>query len=415
MPPTRRLLAIAVVMSLAATPHASAQSVPVAGEVPAFRTEHLVLVPAAIGSGGYDTNIHSEGPPAGPIAAPEIFGAGAMSLFANASAMELNASSGAELVSFTDHPGEGGLSWAHRASVRLPFAKFRPKGSLRYADTYARPTGFEIGARSRHQEFTFGGGLDVRLSPRATLGGEVTHLSTNYAADAIYQNSPLYDTLSLDLLVASANFSYDVSTLTTVTFAASQDRTRFRRLSQRDTDGGVLLAGFEMNRPALISGSARLGLRWFKPLDRGVNSFVGLTGNANLVYLRPSGFSVGVAFNRDTQFSYTQTLAYYLLTDVGGRVSYSPHGWKLGAGGSYRWLDYTHAGTLAGMGRIDHFYALGGMVGHKVGRGMELGVNGDYLNKSGALSFTGARLMAFWSLGTPFLMRFDRPLPGEIP
>jgi hypothetical protein len=214
--------------------------------------------------------------------------------------------------------------------------------------------------------------------------------------------------------VAGGQVSYELSPLTTVTAVASYDRSRFRRSPQRNTDGGLAAIGIQMNRPALLSGSAQIGWRWFEPLLDDVETFRGLTGRANLAYTRPSGLSLAVAFNRDTQFSYSQRLAYFVFTDLGVHITHRPGGWRLIAGTGYRWLDYTHARTTDGQGRVDHVTSVNGTISHRVGRGMEIGVTGNHLKKSGVLAFSGTRAMVFWSLGGPYLMRFDRPLPGEL-
>jgi hypothetical protein len=394
---------------------ASSQSLPAVGDIPALRTENLIIVPAVIISGGHDSNIHGEGPPAGPIASSELFGVAAAQLFGVASSLEFSGSSGAEIVSFRGHPGEGGLSWAHRFGVRLALPRIRPKAAIRYSDTYARPTGFEIGARSRHQELTVTGGADLRVSPRARIGGEVSHLALNYAADAQYQDSSLYDTLSLDLLTIATEMQYDLSPLTTMSIVATADRNRFRRMPERDTDGGRVVGGVSMTRPAMLTGSGQAGVRWFRPVRTDTGTFVGLVGLANLVYTRPSGVAIGVRFGRDTQFSYDPSLGYYVYTDVGGTILMRPGGWILKAGGGHQFLDYRQARTAAGAGRVDHRTGVGAMIGHRVGRGMEVGVNAEYTEKTGELAFNGTRVMAYWSIGGAYLMRFDRMLPGELP
>jgi len=411
---TNRLILTASVI-LGVVRGGAAQTLPAVGDVPAFRTDNFLLVPAAIVSGGEDTNIHREGPPNGPIAAGELFAVAGVQMFGMASAFEFSGSSGAEIVAFKDNPGEGGLSWAHRVGLRVALPRIRPKASLRYSDTYARPSGFEIGERSRHQELAIGAGVDVRLSPRATLGGEVNHLALNYDAAAVYQDSSLYETLSLDLLTASTQLSYDLTPLTTVSGTATIDQSRFRRASSRDTDGGLVAVSVSMSRPALLSGRGQVGLRWFRALNGGADTFVGLTGAADLLYFRPNGISIQTRFARDTQFSYDPALAYYVFTDVGATLLFKPAGWSIGFGAGHQWLDYRYAGTAAGAGRVDHRTGIGGVLGHRVGRGMEVGVNAEYLVKRGNLPFTGARAMAYWSLGSAFLMRFDRPLPGELP
>jgi len=406
---------VALLFASAARVPAAGQELPAITDVPALRTDNFVLVPSGLFSGGHDSNIHREGPPNGPIGSVETFGVAGLQSFGQLSSLVIRTMSGAELVSFKDHPGEGGLSWANRAILHLDRPRFRPKGNVRYSDTYARPTGFEIGERSRHQEFAYGGGMDVRLNPRATIGGDVNHLSLNYDADAVYDGSNLYQTLSLELTVEGGEFRYELSPLTTMSLRLSADQTRFRLDHARDTDAGVATVGFTMARPAMISGSGQVGLRWFKSLQGNADTFVGLIGSGNFAYTRPSGLIVIGRFDRDSQFSYDTALAYYVFTDLGTTVAYKPGGWNLGAGASHQWLDYRYAGTAAGAGRVDHRTAVGAVVAHRVGRGMELGVNADYITKTGKLAFNATRAMVYWSLGSAFLMRFDRPLPGEMP
>jgi hypothetical protein len=411
----RSSIAAVVVMTILPGLDASAQQLPVIADAPAFRTENFLILPAAILSSGYDSNIHREGPPNGPIAATELFGVGTVRTFAVARPFLLNTESAAEYSTFKDKKGEGGLSWSNRASVAVGIAALRPKARVRASDTYARPTGFEIGERSRHQELDFGGGFEVLMGHRARAGAEVRHLSLNYDASAKYQDSSLYETLSLDLLGVGANFSYEVSPLTNISIVGSADQYRFRRAPQRDADSESVAFGLSVARPAAVSGSGQVGVRWFRSLTGTSNTFVGITGNGTITYSRPSGTLISGRVSRDTQHSYDPALAYYVFTTVGGSLFMRPGGWRLTVGGGHTWLDYRYAGTTAGLHRVDHHTFAEWSLGHRLGRAMELGLNGQREMKTGTAAFTGNRLMAYWALSLPYVNHFDRPIPGVMP
>jgi hypothetical protein len=185
------IAALALFASVAAT-HARGQQLPDVKEAPVVRTEKFLLLPAAILSGGYDSNIHREGPPFGPIPAAELFGVATVQTFGVARPFSFNTTSGIEYLTFRDKPGEGGVSWANRAGLAAALGVVRPKASVRASDTYARPSGYEIGERSRHQELDVAGGADVRLGTRASVGAEVRKLALDYDASATYQDSNLY-------------------------------------------------------------------------------------------------------------------------------------------------------------------------------------------------------------------------------
>lgn len=408
--------AIGALVLLSALPAREVRGqLPTITDAPVVRTGNFLLLPAAILSGGYDSNIHREGPPNGPIPAGELFGVGTLQTFAVARSFSFNTTSGAEYLTFKNKPGEGGVSWANRAGMTVVMGVLRPKASARASDTYARPSGYELGERSRHQEWDVAGGADVRLGARAKVGGEVRRLSLNYDASAKYQDSSLHETLSLDLLTVAGDLTYELSPLTSISVKGSSEQHRFRLAPQRDADAGTVTFGVAVSRPATVSGAGQVGLRWFRSLHGTSDTFLGIAGNGIITYSRPSGVQISGRVSRDTQHSYDPSLAYYVFTSVGGNLLMRPAGWRLIVGGAHTWLDYRYAGTSAGLNRVDRHTFAEWVLGHRLGRGMELGVNGQREMKTGTAAFTGNRLMLYWALSLAYVNHFDRPVPGVMP
>jgi hypothetical protein len=104
-----------------------------------------------------------------------------------------------------------------------------------------------------------------------------------------------------------------------------------------------------------------------------------------------------------------------VFTTVGGSLFMRPGGWRLTVGGGHTWLDYRYAGTTAGLHRVDHHTFAEWSLGHRLGRAMELGLNGQREMKTGTAAFTGNRLMAYRALSLPYVNHFDRPIPGVMP
>jgi hypothetical protein len=383
---------------------------PVPDGYPALRAGTFTLAPASLVSIGHDDNIHRETP---AVSAGELFTVFGADLGWRSGPVRVDGASFAEAVWFKNQPGEGGFSYAHTADLRMITPRVRPLAHVRFSDTYARPTGYELGGHSRHIEFDWQAGLETSVSPVATLNGDFRHLRLDYAADEMYNGSPLYVTLSQEVTQVDAGLDYRVSPLTSLVVTATRDETIFRRDPNRGGTNTRVLAGLSLKSPAFLSGSARVGVSDFSP--RASRPFTGVVGAGTLQYGRSAGFAVMGTFQRSTEFSYDPRLDYFLYSNLGTSVSV-PAGarWLLVGAVARQWLDYRQAGTELGDDRVDKRLAAGATLFYRVGRWHQVGVKGDWERKTGGQALRAFGASVFWSFGGTRVRRFDRRLPGEL-
>ena len=127
----------------------------------------------------------------------------------------------------------------------------------------------------------------------------------------------LQETLNRDADTWSAVGRYRRSALTTLGVLYENQRDRFEFSPVRDTDSFRVMPGVEFRPRALISGSAWVGYRSFKPKDPLVPAQTGLVSQLALSYTLLGATTFGVTYDRDYQFAYEAVNPYFVDNSVG--------------------------------------------------------------------------------------------------
>jgi hypothetical protein len=185
-----------------------------------------------------------------------------------------------------------------------------------YLNTRQRPN-YEIDLRSRHLQNDLSGGFAVRFTPKFSLEVARRHGKTRFDGDAVVLGQQLRETLDRNADAWSLSLRHRLTSLTTVGLRYENLRDRFPFSSVRDTDSFRVMPGVEFKPKALISGSAWVGYRSFKPKSPLVPAQSGLVSQLGLSYTLLGSTTFGVTYDRDYQFAFEASSPYFVDNSVG--------------------------------------------------------------------------------------------------
>lgn len=385
---------------------ASAQATD-APQGPGWRFGTLTLTPTVIVTSGYDSNVNREAP---PISARESYALPQLELTWRTRRWVGIASTTHELTRLSGDE-KGGINWRGFGSLTFMGARYKPYISYDRPRTNARPTGFEVGKRSVHLDDNVTAGVDVKATPRTTFGAKAQIDKTRWDADAAYEGSSLRDTLNRDSKSASGSFAYRLTPLTSLTGYGEASQFRFINSPARDASSQTANVGVEFKSPAMIDGSASVGVLRFRQVQRAVTDFTGMVASSSLGYARPSGAYTRVEVSRSLTFSYDPSRSYFVL--LGVNLSFSrPIGkkWHTVMYAGHHNIDYPTA--IDGVRpRGNHLEDGGVAAAYQLGPWTRIGAAVDNFVQRGQLGYSGFRAVGFLHIGVGTPRRLDRPIP----
>jgi hypothetical protein len=211
-----------------------------------------------------------------------------------------------------------------------------------YKDTNARPTGFEIGARSRHQERLLRASGSVALSPRIKVALDGSALRVGYDADAIYRESLLHKTLNRDSDSVGLSGYVSITPITSL-FAAAEWRTEvYRNAPERDNRSRYVLGGLSFAPGGLLSGSAAFGYRFSRGATEPTSPLTGAVANVRLLVRGPSGDLLAIGAVQDRLFSFDDRQGAFTSRGIElSGISRPLLGWNIFFASSFFRLEYT--------------------------------------------------------------------------
>ncbi len=285
-------------------------------------------------------------------------------------ATRLNANVRADLVWFQKYASERSANTSYRLGWYVPLNRLTLTATGSRLSTRERP-GFEIDARSQRYETGYGGTAELRATAKTYIGIRGDWRRVDFDKAAVFLGTNLHDELNRIEQSGAVTVRHELTPLTTLTFAASQENDRFAYSPLRDANSTSFTGTVALDPFALIKGSATVGYRHFAPVSRGLPDYRGMMAGADLSYVLLGATRFGVEAVRDIQYSYEVEQPYYVLTGVNGSVIqpiFSPFDLVARAGTNR--LDYRNlAGFDVQLGnRIDRERDYGGGVGVHLGR-----------------------------------------------
>ena len=195
----------------------------------------------------------------------------------------------------------------------------------------AQHRNFEIDIPVRRLDSVWGGGLDVRVSGKTSLGILARRSRVDYKGDTVYLDSDLARYLDAVASAEGLRFRFAATPFTTVGVDVEQYSNRLSRAPERNSDGNLVAATFEFDARAQLSGSAKVGLTRRTFVDGASPPFQGVVARADLTYvlLGQTRFTLGL--QRDLSLSFRADERDYLETSVRLSVTHRlAGGWDVG-------------------------------------------------------------------------------------
>src|SRR5262249_50638942 len=142
----------------------------------------------------------------------------------------------------------------------------------------------------------------LRLSGKTTLVVAAKRGHIEFDQQETFLGTELAKALNRKTDSAELQLRYKLTPLTTLVVKTEGVQDRFTLDPTRNADSVAVLPGFELKPVALISGSAFVGYRRFKPLDSRVPDYQGIIALVDAHY-SVSATRLDVKLNRDLIYS----------------------------------------------------------------------------------------------------------------
>jgi hypothetical protein len=397
----RALLILIVLAGVSADAYAQAP-----GSTGEARAGVFTIHPGLVFSAGHDTNPYREANAESDIETyiiPQATGA------FSPGRLRTNFFGAVEIVQFANRAGarnhQYGVHNEWQGARLMPFFDWTSK------HTNANPTGFEVGRKSMRGENVLRAGVRTRLGGRVSALGYMNRTRTNWDADAVYQTSSLREKLNRTDTSYGGGLEVQLTPLTSVRFTGDRTTSDFMFSPQRNGTGDRFGPGLTISGPAAITGSVDVGFRSFTSTASGVN-FRGLFSNIVLTRAFPTETIVTGRFDRDMQFSYDLSLAYFVSRSVQLAVI-QPLNSSLAIQGFMARHSLLYSAAAPGIEPVNYVTEAGFAVGQRIGRVIRVGMQTEWAQASGNQPWSELRVVAFLTYGIGGFQRLDRPIPFD--
>jgi hypothetical protein len=301
-----------------------------------------------------------------------------------------------DLVWFQKFVSERSVNQNYTAGWLIPLTRVAFNVGGNFVNTRERP-GYDIDARSQRIEKAGNAAIELRALSKTLLGVRGERRKIDYDKAAVFLGTDLQFALTRTVTSGALTLRHELTPLTNLTFDAGKEQERYEFQPLRNSNSTTFDAGVSFNRLALITGSAKVWYRDFKPVSPDVPGYAGSTAMVNLSYSALGSTRLGVEGVRDVEQSYDIDQPYYLLSGVSasiGQQIYGPLDVQ-GRIGTQRLAFRTRAGAVVAVpNRVDHVQIYGAGVGYRLGRSVRFGVNVDDQKRQSAvdiLQYDGLR------------------------
>ena len=298
----------------------------------------------------------------------------------------LKTTGGADLVYFQKYGSERSINPHAQVRAELYLHRLTLFAENDLINTRQRPN-YEIDVRARRLENTLRAGGELRLSTKFSVEVAGRQSVVKFDGDALFAGSYLEQSLNRDSRGVTANFRYHRTPLTTIVLRTEAARDRFSFSPLRDASTLRIQPGIEFRPPALVAGSAYLGVRRLVAEHDELPDFRGMAASARLRFRLPGATSVEFAGDRDLGYSYEPLQPYYIVDGYGATVRRRIVGSfdaSLGAQRQrYSYRDLVMAGRARGvLERQDLTLIYTMSVGYTLNRDMRVGVGISRMNRT---------------------------------
>ena len=233
--------------------------------------------------------------------------------------LELQADGVADLVYFQTYTTERSVNSNLNVRATLDLSRITLFAEGGFLSTRERGN-FDVDTRARRHVNDVRLGGSVRLLSKLAVELAGRQSDTRYAEDAVFLGTSLRQALDRDERALSASLRYAVGPRTTLFVTGEAEEARFLFSPVRNNDSTVVSAGAEFEAGAVVSGTAQLGYRQFRPRDDALPGFSGLVAAVEVSYALGETTLVSVSADRDVDYSFSEQSPYFVGTGVGGSV-----------------------------------------------------------------------------------------------
>jgi len=231
----------------------------------------------------------------------------------------VKASGGADVVYFQNYASERSINPHAQVRGELYLQRVTLFAENDLVNTRQRPN-FEIDVRARRLENTVRVGGELRVSTKLSAEVSGRQSIVKFDGDAIFAGSYLQESLNRDSKGVSASVRYRLTPLTTIAVRTEAFQERFAFSPLRDADTIRIQPGIEFRPPALVAGSAYVGVRRFAARHDELPDYKGMVGSARLRFRLRGATSVEFSGDRDLSYSYERLQPYYIVNGYGVSV-----------------------------------------------------------------------------------------------
>ena len=303
--------------------------------------------------------------------------------------LKLAFTTGTQYVYYRDYASERSTNTS--AAVRADFmlARFQPYVLAAGKNTRER-LNQEVDERARHHERTLGGGVNIKIGTRLTVGGSARSMRLTFDEDADdFRGEDLARSFNSTIDAFDVSTGLQLTTFTSLTVAVTHEDQRFTLAPERDARSIRVTPTFAFSPEAVLNGSVSVGYRRFMPRGSALEPFTGVVASATIASTLWNRHRVEVMFGRDLRYSYETDTPYYLAT--GGTVTVTTQlvgPFDVRATGSRQLLEYR--GNQETVGAADPgddtatSYGVGG--GYRIRERLRLGINADWSRRKSEIS-----------------------------
>ena len=225
---------------------------------------------------------------------------------------------GSEFVYYRRYESQRKVNRSQTISADVDLNVLRPFATYTSASTSARPN-IEIDERARRHPTAYTFGTAVKLATRTTATFTLRGSREEYDGGVEFRGQELARTLNNRGRVYEGSLGLQVTPLTTISLVAARDEIRFDQEPSRDSNSFRIAPTLNISPLGLLNGAASIGYRRLNGLDPSLPDYSGVTMNGTLSLLLDTRYRFESRFIRDVQYSYEQSLPYYVQT--GARLS----------------------------------------------------------------------------------------------
>lgn len=277
------------------------------------------------------------------------------------------------------YEGERSINPSVASRIEVPLRRVTIAAGGDYLRTRQRPM-YEIDLRARRVVAGLDGGVALDVAPTLTVGLEAARERTRFDADAIFDDTPLWEVLNRDEDSARFAARWRRTALSTFVVAAEYMEAHFVESPERDSANTTITFGGEFHPRALISGSGEVGMRRFMARGADVTDITSMVARADLSYRLGSRSALMFEAERDIVYSFRRDDPFFVLNafSVGVRRQLTE---PIDVTGRYRQATYDYQG---GTGREDSLWAGEATIGYRLTPSTRVGFRVRYIERESA-------------------------------